>query len=113
MPYIITEPQRIEGAKLGFSVYPYHFSFNDKNRDRSSNQKLVIFKLKDSEFVESEFKVFELKYADHIAARNFVDRKLKEFILDHPEFVTEPQKVVDYFSGGISFEKNKEEVKII
>ncbi len=113
MPFIITEPQKIEGTKLGFSVYPYHFSFNDKNRDRSSNQKLVIFKLKDSQFIEPDFKVFELKYADHIAARNFVDKNLKEFVVAHPEFVTEPQKVVEYFNGGLSFEKDKEEVKIL
>ena len=51
MPFIITEPQKIEGTNLGFSVYPYHFSFEDKFRERGINQKIVIFKIKDSEFV--------------------------------------------------------------
>ncbi len=110
MPFIISEPQKIEGTTLGFSIYPYHFSFQDRNRDKNCNQKLVIFKLKESKFVETECKVFELGYADFMVARNFVDKNLKEFIISHPQYVIEPQKVVDYFEGAFSFKKSEKEV---
>lgn len=111
MPFIITEPQKIEGTNLGFSVYPYHFSFEDKFRERGINQKIVIFKLKDSEFVETEKKVFELKFADFMVSRGFVSKTLKEFVIDNPQYVKEPTKVVSFFDNTISFEKSQKEVK--
>ncbi len=110
MPFIISEPQKIEGTMLGFSVYPYHFSFQDRNRDKNSNQKLVIFKLKESKFIEPDYKLFELSYADFLVSRNFVDKNLKEFIISHPQYVVDPQKVVAYFDGAFSFDKKEKEV---
>lgn len=113
MPFIITEPQKIEGTNLGFSVYPYHFSFEDKFRDKGTNQKLVIFKLKDSEFVEAESKVFEVKFADFMVSRGFVSKTLKEFVVDNPQYIKEPTKVVKFFDNTISFDKNEKEAKIL
>lgn len=113
MPYMVTEPQKIEGTNLGYSIYPYHFSFEDKFRDKAINQKLVIFKLKESQFVETESKVFEHKFADFMVSRGYVDKILKEFIIQNPQFVKEPEKVVSFFDNTISFENDKKEVKIL
>lgn len=116
MPFIITEPQKIEGTNLGFAVYPYHFSFQDRRKDRLHNQKLVIFELKESKFVEIEKKVFENTYADHVVPRNYVDYNLKEFITEHPQCVKDPKAVVEYFKKSIysnEVRNDNEEVKIL
>ena len=99
MPFILTEPQRIEGTKLGFSIYPYHFSFQDKfDLPRNFNEKLVVFALKDSRFIEVSCKVAEVHYMDYAVDRDFVDKTLKNIIKQYPQFVTDPNKLKDYFS---------------
>lgn len=99
MPFIVTEPQRIEGTSLGYSVYPYHFSFEDHfEKMRNYNQKIVVFKLKESEFVEVDCKVFESKFADYIVSRNHVENTLKEFVIAHPEYINDPKQVVSFFN---------------
>ena len=112
MPFVITEPQKINGTTLGFSVYPYHFSFSDNFKSRDFNQKLVVFKLKDSKFIEIDEKVFEVSFADHKVERNFVEKTLKNFVVENPKYITNPQEVVDCFitEKNFSAEKTKEKI---
>lgn len=107
----MTEPQKIDGTTLGFSIYPYHFSFQDKIKDKSSNQKLVIYKLKNSEFIEPECKVFEEKFASHLVPRNHVERLLKEFVVANPQYVQSKRRAVEFFNYSLTLDKNEEEVK--
>lgn len=111
MPFMMTEPQRIEGTKLGYSVYPYHFSFQDHTRQKDCNQKLVVFELKDSKFVEVEKKLIEIQFADYLVSRDFVAQNLKKFVVEHPCFVTNPQRVVEFFKNKTAIDDK--EVKIL
>ena len=108
MPFMITEPQRVEGTKLGFSIYPYHFSFQDRfEKPRDFNQKLVVFLLKDSKYIEVEAKLYEEKFMDHAVQNNFVDKTLKKIIKANPQFVDDCEKVQRYFSKGFHAETDE------
>ena len=48
-----------------------------------------------------------------MVSRGYVDKILKEFIIQNPQFVKEPEKVVSFFDNTISFENDKKEVKIL
>ena len=53
MPYIVTEPVKIEGTKLGYALFPYQFSFADIKRESDDHlMRLYIYELKDSKFIE-------------------------------------------------------------
>lgn len=98
MPFIITEPQRIEGTQLGYSVYPYNFSFQDHfERDRKVNQKLLIFKLKDSPFIEVEKILFQETFVDNQVSRFYVDQKLKEFTENNTNYVLDQKRLGNFF----------------
>ena len=111
MPFLITEPQKIDGTQLGFAIYPYHFSFNDYfGVDRKVNQKLTIFKMKDSQFVEIERPLFEYKFKDDEVPRNYVDALLKNFITKNPQYVINYEKVKGFFAKGVHSNKDDEKV---
>lgn len=109
MPFIITEPQKIDGTILGFAIYPYHFSFQDRfEKKREFNQKLLIFVMKDSPFNEISHVVFENKYSDAEVSRNYVDKKLKNFIDNNPKYVVNPELVDEFFYSSIHYcDKNE------
>ena len=102
---MLTEPQRIEGTRLGFSVYPYHFSFEDRFTKRDFNQKLVVFVLQDTKYIEVRHKIYEKKFADYAVPRDFVDTTLKTVVSAYPNLVDEPEKLKKFFSR----EENVEE----
>ncbi len=103
MSFIITEPQRIDGTSLGYAIYPYHFSFNDHLSDRQNcNGKLMIFKLKDSPFIETEKILYEEKFSTDQISRECVDKSLKTFINAHTEYIRSSDEVCKFFKGNTS-----------
>lgn len=100
MPFLVTEPQRIEGTVLGFSVYPYHFAFAEQNPSAQYNQKLMIFKLKDSQFIEVDKVLHEHRFRYEDVATNYVPIELKKYVAKHPEYVLNTGKMCEYFAGN-------------
>ncbi len=99
MPFIITEPQRIEGTKLGFAVYSYRFSFEDHiDFSKKYDQKLMIFKLKDAPFNEVEGVLHEHRFLFNDVARGYVDDVLKKYVGAHPQYVTDENKCEKFFA---------------
>ena len=43
MAFIVTEPVRIKGTKLGYAVYPYQFSVLDREKKKHDDARLYIF----------------------------------------------------------------------
>ena len=102
MPFIVTEPQRIEGTELGFAVYPYHFNFQDfLEKDRKFNNKLLIFKMKHSPFAEVESVLFESRYSDQVESKYYVNDVLKEFIKTHQQYIIDREKLERFFDKNI------------
>ncbi len=102
MPFIVTEPQKIDGTQLGFAVYPYHFSFQDfVERDRKYNQKLLIFKMKTSPFVEVDKVLHEEKFLDSEVSRHFVNDRLRSFISANSEYVIDPARTNQFFEKNV------------
>jgi hypothetical protein len=93
----MTEPQRISGTRLGYSVYPYSFSFEDRFVKRDFNQKLVVFVLQDTKYIEVRHKLYEKKFADYEVSRDFVDNTLKNIISLYPNLVDDREKVEKFF----------------
>lgn len=98
MPFIVTEPQRIQGTYLGYSVYPYSYSFDDHINAKGVSAKLMIFQLKRSQFIEIDHILHEESYKHGEVGPNFVDRRLKDFVSGHPEYVFSPQSVNNFFA---------------
>ena len=99
MPYMISEPQRVEGTSLGFAVYPYYFSFEDHiDFSDKHDKKLVVFKLKDTKFVEVEKTLHEERFQGEEVRRGFVDRFMQKFLDDNPMYVTDQNKLDAYMS---------------
>lgn len=96
MPYIITEPQKVLGTKIGYSIYPYNFSFQDKIQ-KKEHYKFVIFKLKDSPFVEADRKLSEQTILKDDLSRNLIENILKSFLKDKPSLVEDKNKMEQYF----------------
>ncbi len=97
MPFLLTEPQRINGTKLGYAVYPYDFSFDDHIEQRDYNRKLTIFQLKDCKFVEVDHIVGEHRFKRETASREYINGKLQEFVSKNPQYVVDQQKVNAFF----------------
>lgn len=98
MPFLITEPQKIDGTKLGYAVYPYHESFDDHFVPKEYNQKLLIFKMKDSPFVEAEKILHEEHFKFQDIHRGFVDERLFQFVKNNQDFIVDKNKVTNFFS---------------
>lgn len=105
MPFLITEPQKIDGTKLGYAVYPYHASFDDHIDTRDYNHKLMIFKMKDGPFMEAEKIVHEEHYRYQDVHHGYVDERLYEFLKYNQEYITDKSQVVAFFSRNTA--KNK------
>lgn len=88
MPFIVTEPQKIEGTTLGYAIYPYTFSFQDRFENASQlSQKLLFFRMKDTPFNEIDRVVFEKTYEVEKVSSNLLDATIINFVKAHPEFV--------------------------
>lgn len=98
MPYIITEPVKIEGTDLGYAVYPYQFSFLDHVKVTENNAaKLYIFKMKESRFIEVEKTLFEKEFSLSMQTAHVVDETLKKFIITHEKHVKDAEKLEIFF----------------
>lgn len=98
MPFIVTEPQKIEGTQLGFAVYPYQFSFDDHILfENKHDRKVVIFKMKDSTFNEPEKILREETFLFAEAKRGHVDAILKKFVCQNAKYVDDVKKMGEYF----------------
>lgn len=105
MPFLVTEPQKIDGTKLGYAVYSYHHSFFDHFDFSQYNQKLMIFKMKDSAFLEVESVLAEEHFKYQEASRSFVDKKLFSYVKNNPQYIEDSQKVTQFFSKLLTKEK--------
>ncbi len=102
MPFIVTEPQKIEGTQLGFAVYPYQFNFQDfVEKDRKFNQKLLIFKMKNSPYIEIDKVLYEEKFLDSEVSRHHVNNTLKKFISENREYVVDGSRAEKFFERNI------------
>ena len=109
MPFLVTEPQRIEGTKLGFAIYPYHHSFDDHiDFSTKYNQKLMFFKLKDTPYNEIDKVLGEERYLFNDVYRGFVENKIKEFVCKNPQYVVDPQKTEKYIAKITEHHKGDE-----
>lgn len=115
MPFIVTEPQRIEGTRLGYAVYSYHFSFEDHIEfEKKYDRKLMIFKLKDTPFAEVDKVLHEEKFRFVETNRGFVDSVLKSFICQNGHYVCDFEKMDKYFQRTNNYNLvgvQKEDVK--
>lgn len=104
MPFITTEPQRIEGTRLGYAVYSYQFSFQDHlTFEKKYDRKLMIFKLKDTAFVEVEKVVFEDKYCFNDVKNSYIDEVLKSFICQNAHHIVDIEKMDNYFKKSSNY----------
>ena len=104
MPFIVTEPQRIEGTQLGYAVYPYQFSFEDHIWfEKKYDRKLMIFKLKDSPFNEVEKVLHEDKFLFAEEKRGYIDGVLKNFVCKNGQYVTNFTQMGKYFTRQTNF----------
>ncbi len=109
MPFLIVEPQKIEGTMLGFAVYPYHFSFDDHiDFSQKYDRKLMIFKLKNTPNIEVDKILAEKRYLFSETHRGFVDGLLQSYIQNNPQFITDKQKYEEFF--GELNDKNDDEI---
>ena len=107
MPFIVTEPQRIEGTRLGFAVFPYQFDPSDHITVNDGDRKLCVFLLKKSPFVEVERVLAEKLFRYEEASKDFVDKSLQAFVLKHPEYITDQKGFCDFFGKETQSEKSK------
>ena len=107
MPFLVTEPQRIEGTRLGFAVFPYEFGFDDHITAKDGNRKLYVYLLKDGQFIEIEktlgVKLFRYEEVQH----DYVDKKLLQFVLKHKEYITDKKGFCDFFGKATQSEKSQ------
>ncbi len=104
MPFVITEPQRIEGTKLGFAVYSYHFSFDDKiNFEQKYDRKLMIFKLKDTPFNEVDKILHEEKFLFNENMRGDINNFLQDYVKENSKYVTDLRKMAEYFARSNNY----------
>lgn len=102
MPFIVTEPQKIEGTQLGFAVYPYQFAFQDfVGKDRKFNQKLLIFKMKNSPYIEIDKVLYEEKFLDSEVSRCHINDKLKKFVSENCKYVVDSSRAKKFFEKNI------------
>ncbi len=107
MPFFITEPQRIEGTKLGYAIFPYEFDFDDHITAKDGNRKLYVYLLKDSPFVEVERPLAVNVFHYEEVPRDYVSKKLQSFVTKHPEYVTDEKGFCDFFGKKTQSEKSQ------
>ncbi len=99
MPYIVTEPIKIPGTKLGYAVYPFQIHYMDKqNKNEVSPLKLYIFELKDSNFIEIERTLYQKDIPLSMQNAKILDKTLKEFIINNEEYVTNVDRMDEFFA---------------
>lgn len=106
MAFIITEPVRIEGTRLGYAVYPYQFSVLDRVKKKHDDAKLYIFELKDTNFVEVERTLMQKDISLSMQASHEINYELKRFIMAYEGYITDIDKVEKFFS------EDKEKVRL-
>ncbi len=112
MPFIITEPQRIEGTKLGFAIYPYHFSFDDKIYfEKKYDRKLMIFKMKETPFNEVDKILHEEKFVFNEITRRDLNNFLQDYIKKNSKYVTDLDKMAEYFARSSNYYLQKDDEK--
>ena len=98
MPYIVTEPIKIPGTKLGYAVYPFQTHFLDRISRREEHPiKLYIFELKDSNFIEVEKTLFQKDISLSLQNAKVVDNTLKEFVINNEKYVTDIDSMAKFF----------------
>lgn len=99
MPYIVTEPIKIDGTDLGFAVYPYQFSFLDQIRKgEESAAKLNIFQLKKTKFIEVEKVLYQKEFSLTMQTSNKIYSALKKFITQNGEYVRDVNAMATFFA---------------
>ena len=106
MPFLLTEPRRIEGTKLGFAVCPYEFDFSDCEEAKDGNRKLYIYLLKDSPFVEVEKVLNMHKFRYDVVPRNYVKKKIESFVLQNLQYITDQKGFCDFIGQDTKADKN-------
>ncbi len=98
MPYFVTEPVKIEGTSLGYSIYPYQFSFFDNFRAKEENSvRLYIFKLKESEFIEIEKPLFKKDFSISMQNSVVIEETLKKFVVENEQYVKNIEDLQKFF----------------
>ena len=64
MAFIVTEPVRIKGTKLGYAVYPYQFSVLDREKKKHDDARLL--SMQASKEINVELKRFIMSYEGYI-----------------------------------------------
>lgn len=107
MPFLVTEPQKVEGTKLGFAIFPYEFDFDDHITAKAGNRKLYVYLMKDSPFLEVDKILAVNLFSYEEVSRDYVDKKLQSFALKHPEFITDKKGFCDFFGRDTQSEKSQ------
>lgn len=97
MPYIKTEPMKIEGTDLGYAIYPYNFSFLDHEQQSVDSCQFMILQLKESEFIETEKILHSEKIDDDRLNKRVVEKRIKGFVMQNPEHLLDVDKFDNYF----------------
>ncbi len=101
MPYIITEPVKIPGTKLGYAIYPFQKHYLDKVEVKDDNAfKLYIFELQDSNFIEVKKTLYQKELSLSLQNASIVDSVLKNFIMKNEECITKLEDMVEFFSSS-------------
>ncbi len=99
MPYIVTEPVKIEGTKLGYALFPYQFSFADIKRESDDHlMRLYIYELKDSKFIEVEKTLFQKDFSISMQSAHIVEETLKDFIVKNQDYVQNVNVLENFFN---------------
>ena len=102
MPYIITEPVKIPGTKLGYAIYPFQNHFLDKTRPLDENMfKLYIFELQASKFIEVKKTLYQKELFLSMRNSNLVDCELKKFIMNNEEYITNLDEMMIFLSPNV------------
>lgn len=96
MPYIITQPQKIEGTRLGYAIYPYQFSFEDHMTGKG-DRKLVVMELAVAPVIDPICILTEEVYNHRDTRRGDIEMKLMQYVNSHPEFVLDKNECKAYF----------------
>lgn len=101
MPFLVTEPVKITGTSLGYAIYPYEFSFLDREKLGNHNViKLCIFQMKDSNFIEIDKVLYQKEMALTMQNAHVVDEQLKKFIMQNEKCVKDYRKLEAFFDSS-------------
>ncbi len=100
MPYIITEPIKISGTRLGYSLYHYQFSFMDDIRPSEEKPvRLKIFQLKESEFNEIDKTLYQKDFSASMQNLSEIKTILKNFLAGNPQYVENLDEMKAFFQS--------------